>query len=362
MTLLQAGQIAGAILATIVILGVLVLVHEVGHFITARLAGIRVLEFGIGFPPRAKVLGRRGETDYTLNWLPIGGFVKMEGEDSSSDDPRAFSNAPLIKQLGVLVAGVTMNLIAAVVIFFFAAWLFNPQMSFEIAEVSAGGPAARAGLAAGQTVLTINGQEYGYLGGQAITEALRSHPGETVTLGVRDSNGTLKSVTVTLNDAAAIARGDGALGVRGGIRPTGATVPSDPITSTGVAVKETQTALGAVLGGLGDLGAGIVNNPTQAPSNVGGPIEITRQIGFALWDLGPVFLLIIAGLLSANLALINILPFPPLDGGRMVVLVAKRVMGARGVSNLEAATYLVGFALLMLFILWISYFDITRPQ
>ena len=107
-----------AVFATLLVLGTLVVVHEFGHFITARLVGIRVLEFGIGFPPRAKVIGRDHETEYTLNYLPIGGFVRLEGEESDSDDPRAFGNAGLPKQLLVLVAGVTMNVITAFLLFF----------------------------------------------------------------------------------------------------------------------------------------------------------------------------------------------------------------------------------------------------
>ncbi|MES1239324.1 MAG: site-2 protease family protein, partial [Chloroflexota bacterium] len=100
------------------ILGILVVVHELGHFIVARLFRIRVLEFGIGFPPRAKVLRDVGETIYTLNWLPIGGFVKLEGEDGSDDaDPHSFANARLWKKVGILLAGVTMNLLLAFAIF-----------------------------------------------------------------------------------------------------------------------------------------------------------------------------------------------------------------------------------------------------
>src|SRR6476661_11262328 len=101
----------------LVVLGSLVLVHELGHFITARLAGVRVLEFGIGFPPRAKVISSHGETLYTLNWLPIGGFVRLEGEDGDSDDPRSFTRAALPVKLLVLLAGVGMNLVLALVIF-----------------------------------------------------------------------------------------------------------------------------------------------------------------------------------------------------------------------------------------------------
>src|ERR1035437_3566461 len=121
--------LAQAIPLLLVILVPLVLVHEFGHFIVARLVRIRVLEFGLGFPPRAKVIGHDHETEYTLNWLPIGGFVRLEGEEENSDDPRAFTNAPLRKQLVVLAAGVAMNVITAVFLLFVVAWAFNPVTS-----------------------------------------------------------------------------------------------------------------------------------------------------------------------------------------------------------------------------------------
>ena len=131
-------QGAITILLFILILCSLVVIHELGHFVTARLFGIRVHEFGIGFPPRAKVMRDRSETLYTLNWLPIGGFVRLEGEDGDSDDPRSFAVARLPKKLLVLLAGVGMNLALAFVIFTGIAWLATPQGGLVFNEVLAG--------------------------------------------------------------------------------------------------------------------------------------------------------------------------------------------------------------------------------
>src|SRR6476659_6342702 len=109
------------------ILGTLVVIHEFGHFVAARIAGVRVLEFGIGFPPRAKILRAKGETLYTLNWLPIGGFVKLEGEDGGdADDPRSFVRARLPTKLIILVAGVAMTLLTSLLIFTLIAWVATP--------------------------------------------------------------------------------------------------------------------------------------------------------------------------------------------------------------------------------------------
>ena len=143
------------------ILGTLVVIHELGHFVAARIAGVRVLEFGIGFPPRAKVLRSKGETLYTLNWLPIGGFVKLEGEDGdNATDPRAFSSKSLPVRLGILVSGVVMNVLLAFVIFTGIVWLASPQVGAKFAEVQPGSPAASAGLQPGETIVAVNGERF----------------------------------------------------------------------------------------------------------------------------------------------------------------------------------------------------------
>src|SRR6266545_3086677 len=116
--LTSLGQTVITLIVFAAMLGILVIVHELGHFVVARLARVRVLEFGVGFPPRARVLRSEGETLYTLNWLPIGGFVKLEGEDGDSKDPRSFVRASLPVKIVVLCAGVAMNIALAFLIFF----------------------------------------------------------------------------------------------------------------------------------------------------------------------------------------------------------------------------------------------------
>src|ERR1035437_724642 len=199
---------AKAIPLLLVILVPLVLVHEFGHFIVARLVRIRVLEFGLGFPPRAKVLGHDHETEYTLHWLPSGGFVRLEGEEANSDDPRSFVGASLKKQLTVLVAGVTMNVLTAIVLMFIVAWAFNPVVAPTIGSVGDGSPAAPVGLKAGDRLVSLDGKTYGnpsaleFSNGsgavdQWITD-LRAHQGKTIALVVADANGQERSITVTL--------------------------------------------------------------------------------------------------------------------------------------------------------------------
>ena len=149
-----------------------------------------------------------------------------------------------------------------------------------------------------------------------------------------------------------------------GIERSKAAVLADPLHySVGEAIQigaqRTVDALGLIVGGLGTLAESIVNRPTEAPP-VQGPVGIATQIGDIFWQLGPLFTLYVAGVLSANLAVVNILPFPPLDGGRMLMITLKRFLGARLSVRAEQLTYMVGFVFLFAFLIWITTFDIAR--
>jgi len=360
--MLSVIQSAITIAIFVLMLGALVVIHELGHFVIARLARVRVLEFGIGFPPRAKVLRSEGETLYTLNWLPIGGFVRLEGEDGDSDDPRSFVRSPLATRLVILVAGVAMNVLLAFAIFFAIAWLANPTVGLVVRDVQAGSPAQAAGLVPGDRILSLGGEPFDYFGAREGSPGmvLLAHAGETVQLGVARVDGTLASVSATLRAADDITVGRGALGISFAGSLTGEYIQRPPGEAVGIAVARTGQALSLVLDGLGQLADSIVNRPTEAPP-VTGPIGIASQVGDVFWQLGPVFTLYLAGILSANLALVNILPFPPLDGGRILVLLLKRLTGERISVRVERLTYLVGFVFLMTFLAWITFFDITAP-
>jgi regulator of sigma E protease len=349
------------------ILGALVLVHEFGHFLTARLAGVRVLEFGIGFPPRAKVLRAKGETLYTLNWLPIGGFVKLEGEDGdATDDPRSFARARLPIKLVILAAGVVMNLIVALTIFTLIAWLATPIIGIRFPAVDPGSPAEMAGLKPGDAIVSVNGQAYEYFNGDRLLEDLRSLAGKEVTIGVDRANGPDGEVKLTLRSPADVAAGRGALGIKTTeAQPffethfTGRYTGRDLPAAVGIGVSETFRWFGLILAGLGDLARDFVANPT-APPAVSGPVGIATQIGQVFFGVGPIMTLYVAGILSANLALVNSLPFPPLDGGRALMIVLKSIFGKRISLRAERLTYVVGFVFLFAFLIWVTGFDLLR--
>jgi regulator of sigma E protease len=345
------------------ILGALVVIHELGHFITARLAGIRVLEFGIGFPPRAKVLRSSGDTLYTLNWLPIGGFVKLEGEDGdAADDPRSFSIAPLPKKLLILVAGVGMNVLLAFVIFTSIAALASPAIGVAFDDVQKDSPAAAAGITGPGRIVAINGQQFDLFGPATILDAIRAHPGERVVVTV-ESGGTRRDVAVTERSPSEMDDQHKELGISSeqGLRLelTGDYLRHDPATAISIGATETVRALGLIVDGLGQFVRSIATNPTAAPP-VAGPVGIAIQLGDIFWNAGPVMTLYVAGILSANLALVNILPFPPLDGGRMFILVLKRLFGSRISLRAERLTYAIGFVFLFALLIWVTGFDILR--
>jgi regulator of sigma E protease len=343
------------------ILGILVVIHELGHFITARLANVRVLEFGVGFPPRAKVLRSKGETLYTLNWLPIGGFVKLEGEDGdATDDPRSFAAQRLPTKLGILVAGVGMNLVLAFAIFTAIALGGDPTIGIRIGQVQPASPAANVGLQAGDVIESVDGGYFGAFDNESLLTALQARAGDTVELGVKHPDGSFEQLTVTLRPADQINPTQGALGIsRLSATTTPVAITYSPTEAVGIGAQRTTDALGLIVGGLGQLVDAIVHRPTEAPP-AAGPVGIAIQFGDVFWQLGPIITLYVAGLLSANLAVVNVLPFPPLDGGRMLVITLKAIFGTRISVRAERLTYLVGFVFLFAFLIWITGFDIVR--
>ncbi len=353
------------VLLFFLILGTLVVVHELGHFVTARLAKVRVLEFGIGFPPRAKVMRSSGETLYTLNWLPIGGFVKLEGEDGDdSGDPRSFSNQSLPIRLFILAAGVLMNLVSAFLIFFLIALLATPLVGLRFPSVEPGSPAEAAGLRPGDAIVSIDGRSYDFFTPDILPD-LRARAGETVVLGIERATGGWEDVPVTLRPTAELDENTGALGITATTEDPfrqvflDETVGRDPVSAIGIGIDETLRWFGLILSGLGQLAGSFAADPT-APPPVQGPVGIATAIGEVFRDAGPIMTLYVAGILSANLALVNALPLPPLDGGRMLVITLKRIFGTRISLRAEQLTYFVGFAFLMAFLIWVTVFDIIR--
>ena len=339
----------------LVILVVLVVIHELGHFLVARRAGVTVHEFGVGFPPRAKILGRDKQgTIYTLNWLPIGGFVKLEGEEGESDDPRAFVKQRLPTRLTILLAGVTMNALLAVVLMVGIAAVADPSATVRVGEVSAASPAEQAGLTAGDVIVAVDGRNYAWFdlpdGPTALLDYIRARPSTQVTLAVQRPSGEMVDLLATTRTAADIAAGRGALGFQvAGLVP-GSTIERDFVSAIGVGLQRSVDAATLILRALGDFVTNLANPP------ITGPVGMVEIIG-AVREAPPVTWVWLIALLSANLAVVNALPLPPLDGGRVAVSLVQAALGNRVSVAVERYVYFAGFVFLMALLAWVTLFD-----
>lgn len=360
------------IFVLIAVLVVLIVAHELGHLIAAKLSKMRVDEFGIGYPPRALTLGTLGETRYTLNWLPFGGFVKIFGEDpgTSSGDPRAFSSRPRILQTFVLVAGVTMNLLLAYVLVVSALLVGTPRalapedlsrahdLSLGVASVMPNSPAAEADIVPGDVILAAEDGHYAYSGTDAasFTSFVAQDGGnKTVTLSVRRANGV---ETVFVRPAAGIVPNDPerhVLGVSvatiGVIDYTFPQAITEGFTLTYLLLKMVATGLWSFFGGVFTLQPNL--------SDVAGPVGLAGVVGDASAS-GLGDLLSLMAVISINLALINLIPVPALDGGRLLFVLIESII--RRPINTQVVRVLHGasFALLLLLMVVVTVSDVLK--
>jgi regulator of sigma E protease len=376
----------------------LVLAHELGHFVMARRAGVTVHEFGIGFPPRALILHRGKETIYSLNWLPIGGFVRLEAEEGESLDPRAFVNQKLGTRLRILIAGVVVNFAIAWLIFTLIALFAEPVWQVRVNEVVPDSPAARAGLVAsrvigegellqvvdqagnptgetrrevlyddsGDLIVAVDGRLFPVFDdlGNASSDGrlgplryLAVHAGETVVLTIEHHDGSRADMQVTLRSPEEVAAGLGALGFlwgqEYGERQNGL------LEAMAIGVQRTVEASTLILRGVGELIGAILQGP-GAELPVAGPLGVASLVGDVRESAPPVVLLWLVGLLSANLAVFNILPFPPMDGGRMTMALVQAASRNRVSPAAERLVYLTGLVMLMTLLVIVTWSDLQR--
>ncbi|MFQ5540883.1 MAG: RIP metalloprotease [Candidatus Paceibacteria bacterium] len=361
------------ILIFIAVLLLLIIGHEFGHFIAAKRAGMRVDEFGIGFPPKA--FGRRfgnGETEYSVNWLPFGGFVKIFGEDaenSTAADPRAFSNKPAVAQAAVLFAGPFMNVVLAFVL---SAAAFTVGTVAVIDETNAqylsdeprtlvGGvlsesPAEAAGVRAGDEIRAVsNGTDtFVNIHPEELARRISEAPGAVVLTLVRDGE-TLQTEATPVPGLVADEPERRAIGIATAL-VGGVTYP--PHVALWKGLEDTAGDFVFVLGALGALVADSVTFSADV-SNLAGPVGIATLTGEAA-SFGLGSLLSFAALLSINLAIINLLPFPALDGGRLLFLGIETVSRRRIPSGVAQAVNAGGFAVLILLMIVVTVGDVAR--
>lgn len=366
------------ILLFIIILGLLVFVHEFGHFISAKKLGAKVEEFGFGFPPRAigiyknhegkvKFVFRKtpqtAKTIYSLNWVPIGGFVKIKGEDGEDkSDPESFASKPIWKRAVILAAGVTMNFILAAAIMAVGFGIGMPQIidrqadgakirnqSFQVVSVVKNSPAGKMGFLPGDEIIAVDGQQLDFPELQAYAT---SRVGAEVNYSIKrdDANFDVKVIPSILKET-----GYGGIGI--GLVEVG--IVSYPwylaiwrgILEMLFFSKEIIIALGTLIKDL-FIGKG-------ASVDLSGPIGIAVLTG-RVARLGLSYILQFTALLSVNLAIVNILPFPALDGGRILFLIIEKIRRRPISQRVEGLIHNIGFMFLMALVVVITYRDFIK--
>lgn len=357
----------------------LVVVHEFGHFLAARRNGVEVEEFGIGFPPRAWSRKTKSGFLFSINWLPIGGFVKLKGEHDSDTEKGSFGAASLSAKVKIMLAGVGMNLLAAFVLLTILAWVGMPRLldnqftvksdtktlrhDVLIGYVEKGSPAEKAGLALRDQLLTIGTakQTKRIATAQNLPEVTQAFAGQKVTITYKHQ-GETKTTNVQLLSKQAVEASKKTDSPKGylGLSPTEYTMTrstwSAPIVAAGLIKQFTV----ATFQGLGTAISALFHGQGhKASEQVSGPIGIVVLLKDGSL-LGVQFVLMIIAIISLTLAIMNVLPIPALDGGRLFVTLLARLRGKPISQEAEERIYGYGFAALMLLVVVITVVDVKR--
>jgi len=340
------------ILAFLGVLIGIILVHEIGHFVTAKLTKVRVLDFGIGFPPRIFAI-RRGETDYSINAIPIGGFVKMAGEENPNISGSLASKSPGARLL-VLSAGSLMNLILPLFLFTLAFMIPQNIVSGQIVvqEVIANSPAEMVGMQSGDTILSINGEPLHNIGD--LHRYVHLNLGKETAITVRHSDSTTDSLQLTPRWRPP--EGEGATGIS--IRLLDSTIIRQPAGPFWKAIPHGfKECVETFVLFKNEILSWFIG--ATAPVIVG-PVGIARITGEVARS-GISNLLELAAFISINLGIINLIPIPAMDGGRIAFVLLEVIRRGRRISHrAEGIIHMVGFVLLISLMLTITYRDIIN--
>ena len=330
----------------ILIFCVLIFIHEFGHFITAKLSGMTVHEFAIGMGPKIFSFGKK-ETRYCVRLLPVGGFVRLEGEDGDSSDPGAFCNKSAFKRFIVLFAGAFMNILLGFLIFVCVFSSTEEFASNRIDSVIEGSAFEKAGILAGDEIVKMEGKKF----------STGVHFYQDINLFVA-INGDETSVITFKRNGEEFSRKITPTAIEGeerklfGFRPKA--INPGFIETLCLAFWECVYVIKSVFLSLWWLIAGIV-----PASEMSGPVGIVKEIGVAA-SIGWQSVLNFAGFISVNLGVMNLLPIPALDGGRILFLIIEKIRGKKMNPDREGMVNFVFFALLILFMIFVTFSDIKK--
>ncbi len=335
-----------AVIWTVVIFCVIIAIHEFGHFITAKLSGITVFEFSIGMGP--KIFGfEKGETKYSLRLLPIGGYCSMDGEDGESSNENAFCNKSAVKRFFVLFSGAAMNLFLGLVIFMYIFSISPAQPSNIIGEVVSGSAFEDAGVCIGDEIIKMESVNF--------SSKIRTY--NDISFFVYQNQGAETEVTVKRNGEKVTLKvtpkimEDGGLPIYG-FKPSASGKGFTDIIY--LSICQSAFVVKIVLISFWQLITG-----TVPLSSVAGPVGIISEINTAA-KMGVESVLSLAALISINLGVVNLFPLPALDGGRILFLIIEKIRRKPLSGNAEGIIHFIGFALLIIFAIIVTFSDITK--
>jgi regulator of sigma E protease len=348
-----------SIFAFIIVLGVLIFFHEFGHFLVARLFGVGVEKFSLGFGPR--LIGKRvGITDYRISAIPLGGYVKMVGEEPDAevapeDIPLSFTHKHVVKRMLIVAAGPVFNILLAVIIFF-GTFLFEGALVFKpsVGEVTPGSPAATAGLEKGDLVTALNGMEISSW--DEMAEIINASQGSAITFTVRRAETTKQFLIAPKPVSVKNLFGEDIQRYVIGIMRSGEYYSKDLTAIQAVSQSLSQTYQ------ITELMVVIITKLIQGDVSVktlGGPIMIAQMAGDSA-KAGVGSLIAFIALISVNLAIINLLPIPVLDGGHLLFFLIEAIKGSPVSIKVREVAQQIGLFLLIMLMILVFYNDITR--
>lgn len=327
------------ILSSILVFGMLIFFHELGHFIVAKLSDIKVNEFSLGLGPQL-ISMKLKETHYSIRLLPFGGYVKMEGEDTDTSDPRAFNNKSALVRLGVILAGPLMNFILAILLLGIIG--FYSGVPTRQVTVTPGEPAKISGIQDNDIIHAIDGRKVGHW--EEIVEIISGRHNEKISVTViRDGKYIDYDVTTTVEPKTQ----RGIIGIKSVMQK------HSVLESIKYGYKKTVLILKLILVGIYQVLTGKVK------ADVVGPVGLAHIVGEAA-KIGVYQVLYIAAVISANLGLFNLFPIPALDGGRGIFLVFELLRGKPVEPEKEGLIHFIGFALLMFLMILILFKDLRE--
>jgi regulator of sigma E protease len=346
------------IVSVVILLGVLIFVHEFGHFLLAKSLGVGVLKFSLGFGP--KLIGRKvGETEYMISLVPLGGYVKLLGESDTDDvlpqdERRSFVKQHVLKKIAIVVAGPLFNFLFAILAFAVISMVGVPSLTTDIGSIQPGSPAEVAGIRAGDHVQSIDGRNVGRW--SDLAEIITKSGGQEITLKLK-RDGALRDVRVKPERVKVKnVFGEDVDSWKIGVGASGNTFieRQNPIRAAWTGMEQTWAITELTVLSIIKIIQGIVS-----PDSLGGPILIAQMAG-AQVKKGIMNFVFFMALLSINLAVLNLFPIPILDGGHLLFFLIELVTGKEVNIKWRERAQQVGFFILVMLMIFVFYNDIVR--